>query len=343
MKNYDDFKEFYGEEIFAELLVLDSIRRGILLKCYVVTILSILLAGLAPMFLPTEESEIILLILVFWAMCSGLWFLAIRYFTKDYRWNFKSMIIEPLIKFIDPNLQYAPEGSVDLIIFRRAEIFERYVNIFDGEDLVSGKIDKTKIQFSEVYAQYQDDESGDSTLSSVAHALSYRNPLITLWVLMRKQKHKVFKGFFFAADFHKTFHGKILVIPDKAEKYFGRFGSMLQSHNFIRGELMKMDNAEFEKHFAVYGTDQIQARYVLTPQIMDKILELRKKTGAAICLSFKDSMLYIAVPCRENKFEPPYFKSLVNYFDAHRYFQDLTQFVGIVEEFNLNTRIWTKE
>ena len=132
-------------------------------------------------------------------------------------------------------------------------------------------------------------------------------------------------------------------MPDKAEKYLGRFGSMLQSHNFLRGELMKMDNAEFEREFSVYGTDQIQARYVLSPRIMEKILDLKKKTGVAICLSFKNSKLYITVPCKQNKFEPPYFKSLVDYVGACRYFQDLMLFVGIVDEFNLNTRIWTKE
>ena len=343
MKSYDQFKEFYSEELFAELLVLDGIRRDILKKCGFTLVILILLAGLVSLLLAIDSIESVAFVFVSWTLCLVGCFFAVWYFTKDYRATFKSMIIEPMIRFIDQNLKYAPEGSIDIITFRRAEIFERYVNMFDGEDLVSGKVDKTKVLFSEVKAQYQDDESGDSVLSSVALALAQRNPFLALWALIRKQKHNVFNGLFFVADFHKSFYGKILVMPDKAEKFLGRFGSLMQSHNFIHGELMKMDNAEFEKEFVVYGTDQIQARYVLTPLIMEKILDFRKKTGEAIFLSFKDSMLYIAVSCRSNKFEPPYFKSLVDYIDTYHYFQDLILFIGIVDEFNLNTRIWTKE
>ena len=104
-----------------------------------------------------------------------------------------------------------------------------------------------------------------------------------------------------------------------------------------------MDNVEFERHFAVYASDQIQSRYVLTPAIMDKILDFKKKSGSTSWLSFKDSMLYMAVPYKKNLFEPKYFKCMVDYVTTFEYFHDLSLFVGIVEEFNLNTRIWTKE
>jgi hypothetical protein len=345
MKSYEDFKESYNEELFAELLVLDGTRRAMLTKCISATLILIFIAGLAPLFLLTGLPKKILLILISWAVCTGLWYLTIKYFTRYYRGDFKYLVINKLVKFIDPNLSYAPGGSIPEYIFRRAGIFERYINELSSEDFVGGMIGNTEIKFSEIHAQYEEEEEGGGELTPkelLAMLLSITS-LISALFLRRDHRHTIFKGLFFVADFHKTFHGQVLVLPDKAEKYFGRFGSMLQFHNFTRDELMKMDNVEFEKEFVVYGTDQILARYVLTPLIMDKILELKKKTKTPMFLSLKDSLLYIAVPYKKNLFEPPYFRSLVDYIGTCRYFQDLTTFIGIVEEFNLNTRIWTKE
>ncbi len=335
MKDYEQFKEFYSEELLAELLELDGVQKRILVKSAVVTIVILVMAGLFSLFCWTEMTEDLEITLYFWILCGSVWFAAIRFFSRHYRSDFKQMIIKPLVRFIDPNLQYSPEGTIDLHTFRRADIFQRYVNEFDGEDLVTGTIDKTAIKFSEVRAYYNN-ENEESLLSEMFKDKDGSSGIFNY-------KKKVFKGLFFVADFNKTFHGQVLVMPDKAEKFFGRFGKMLQSHNIVRGELMKMDNAEFEKKFVVYGSDQIQARYVLTPIIMNKILDFEKKTGSSICLSFKDSMLYIAVPCRRNLFEPKYLKSIVDYIETFRYFQDLRLFIGIVEELNLNTRIWTKE
>jgi len=335
MKSYEEFKEFYSEELLAELLELDKLRKGLLIKSGIITIIVFIAASLVFPFFLIEDFESFELAILFWILCGWVWFAAIRFFGQEYRSNFKKMIIEPLIRFIDPHLRYSSEGSIDLLTFRRAEIFQRYVNDLKGEDLVAGTIGKTSILFSEVRAYYNE-ENDQSVLGSIFEdeSGSVKNP---------KCKKRVFKGLFFVADFNKDFFGQVLIMPDKAEKFFGRFGKMLQSHNIIRGKLMNMDNAEFEKKFVVYGSDQIQTRYVLSPAIMNKILDFHKKTENSICLSFKNSILYIAVPCKRNLFEPKYFKSLVDYIDTFQYFQDLRLFIGIVDEFNLNTRIWTKE
>lgn len=336
MKSYEEFKEFYSEELFSELLILDGIRKGILVKAAAAAIILIVLAGLASLLSLAGmiEPGIVFILCI---LCGGIWLSTVYFLTRDYRGGFKQMIIHPLIRFIDPNLQYAPDGFIDLYTFRRAEIFQRYVNEFDGEDLVSGTIGKTNIKFSEVKARYKD-EDGEIGPDSI-HPV-----IIALKILIRCIFNRnIFKGLFFVADFHKTFYGQVLIMPDKAEKYFGRFGKMLQSHNFLRGKLIRMDNTEFERQFAVYGGDQIQARYVLSPAVMDKILGFKKKTGDSIFLSFKNSTLYIAVPSKRNLFEPQYFRNMVDYIATFQYFQDLRLFIGIVDEFNLNTRIWSKE
>ena len=116
MKNYDDFKEFYSEELFSELLELDGIRKAMLVKCVLATICLILLAGLTSYLFLMNET-LILLVWIVWASCGGLWYLAVWYFTRYYRSDFKHLVINKLVKFIDPNLTYSPEGSIPEFIF----------------------------------------------------------------------------------------------------------------------------------------------------------------------------------------------------------------------------------
>jgi hypothetical protein len=190
-----------------------------------------------------------------------------------------------------------------------------------GDDLVEGVIGRTNIRFSEVHAEYK-------THSTDRHG--HR----------RRRYNTIFKGLFFIGDFNKRFYGKTLVLPDSAERLLGSVGSILQSVNRSRGELIKMDNPEFEKHFVVYGDDQIESRYVLSTSLLQRILDFRKKTGRRVYLSFVGSEVFVAVPYRKSLFEPSVFTRVTSFKGAHAHFEDLSLALGIVDDLNLNMRIW---
>ena len=44
-----------------------------------------------------------------------------------------------------------------------------------------------------------------------------------------------------------------------------------------RGELIKMEDVAFERGVVVYGDDQIEARYILSTSLMERILAYKKK------------------------------------------------------------------
>ena len=67
-------------------------------------------------------------------------------------------------------------------------------------------------------------------------------------------------------------------------KLFGRLGRKLQSLNVFRGELIRLEDPEFESHFVVYGSDQIEARYILSTSLMARITDFKEKTGKKIYL-----------------------------------------------------------
>jgi hypothetical protein len=133
------------------------------------------------------------------------------------------------------------------------------------------------------------------------------------------------------------------VLPDIAERLLGHVGQELQALAQYRGELIKFEDTEFEKFFAVYSDDEIQARYVLSMSLIRRIVDFRKKINKKIFLSFIESKVYVAIDCERDLFEPRFSATLLDFDLVREYFEDLQLAVGIVEDLNLNTRIWSKE
>lgn len=241
------------------------------------------------------------------------------FISKDYKAEFKQQIIRRIVRFINPDLYYRPKGLINEHTFKGSKLFTHHIDRYAGEDMVRGRIDRTDIMFSEVHAEYKSGSGKDKT-----------------W-------HTIFKGLFFIADFNKHFYGQTLVLPDSAEKLFGGFGKMLQEWNIGRPDLIKLEDPEFEREFVVYGNDQIESRYILSTSLMRQILEFKRKTGFNIYLSFVGSKVYVAVPTNQDMFEPKCFFKVDTFDPVFDYFRDISFAVDIVDDLNLNTRIWSKE
>jgi len=57
---------------------------------------------------------------------------------------------------------------------------------------------------------------------------------------------------------------------------------------------------------------------------------------------FARGRVHVAISRRKNLFEPRVFRTLLNFSPIKRYFEDLGLAIGIADELNLNTRIWSK-
>ena len=322
MKTIEELKKFYDTEMMSDIVELESTRKSVVNKLLIIISIAAVLA-------------LIIIFLGLAAMCGGAFVLALIIFliicipgyyftTKHYTSDFKDRVINNIIKFIDPNLRYYKDCSISEQAYIASRLFLKEPDRYEGDDYVSGIIGKTSIEFSELHTEYKTvsvDDKGHRTEN---------------W-------HTIFKGLFFAADFNKHFKGVTVVLPDTAERLLGGFiGKMLQKANFTRGQLIKLEDVEFEKYFAVYGDDQVEARYILSTSLMKRIMDFKKKTNKTIHLSFADSKIFLAISYDKNLFEPKVFKTLLDFSQIQEYFEDLKLVLDIVEDLNLNTRIWTK-
>jgi hypothetical protein len=323
MKTIEDFKRYYENDLRPSLEVLEGERKTSLRKTGIASIVIAMVAlGIAGFLMHSGAPPMAMLITagIAAALVVGAFFL----FTKDFKRNFKNTIIRQVIAYVSEDLSYAPMGKISRSEFESSTLFKKRSDRYKGEDLVEGKVDKTRIRFSELHAEYK-----TTTTNSKGHRQTH-------W-------HTIFKGIFFSADFNKHFQGRTVVLPDSAEKLFGRLGKKLQSMNMNRDDLVKLEDPEFEKEFVVYATDQVEARYILSPALMRRILEFKRKMKVPIHIGFVNANLYMALSTRKNMFEPRILRTILNFELVREYLEDVMLAVGIVEEMNLNTRIWTKD
>ena len=185
-----------------------------------------------------------------------------------------------------------------------------------------GTLDATAVRFSELHTEYRTrtrDSKGNTR---------------TRW-------HSIFKGVFFVADFNKHFAHNTIVLPDKAEQLLGRFGKLLQKSTVRRERLVTLEDPDFERHFVVYADDETEARYILTPALMRRLVTFRER-AQSVYVSFTGSHIHVAVWNRRDLFEPRIFSTVVTESLIREYYDDLRFFTDLVDELNLNTRIWTK-
>jgi hypothetical protein len=318
------FQAFYQAELLPHLQELENSRKQVMSRVATAGIATGVPTGIAVVAVLAYAPHPAISLIPF-VVGLIIWWIFYTRFSSAWIAEFKDSIIGRIVKFIDPGLNYDRKGCIPESVYWQSSIFLKDPDRYRGEDLVYGKVGQTEIKFSEVHSEYKTQSTDGKGRT-------------------RTEWHTIFKGIFFVADFNKAFAGQTVVLPDTAEKLFGRLGQMFQSWNIARtGQLVRLEDVAFEERFVVYSTDQIEARYILSPGLMARIVDFRARTDREVYLAFVASNIYVAISNLRDMFEPNVFKSVLDMAMAHQYLDDLMLAVGIVEELNLNTRIWTKE
>lgn len=313
----------FENKLKPKLEDLDAIRREAL-KCLWVGIAVVLVTGfLSLMIVMQTYSD--LRIAAFATVISAV-IMYMRYSKQwgKYRSGYKNHVVANLLKTIDESLSYKPKGSISSEHYKKSGLYRKSYDRFHGEDYAKGVLGKTAIEFSEIHTEYK-----TTTTDSEGKTR-------TSW-------HTIFQGMFFIADANKHFQGKTYILPDRSG-IFSSIGKAMTEKSGKYGERVGLENPEFETHFEVYSDDQVEARYLLSPALMQRLVDFRNESGASnVCLSFVEGNMYIAIPNSKGYFEPKLFQAAGSFDVVKGIYKDIQFITGIVEDLELNTRIWTKE
>lgn len=227
--------------------------------------------------------------------------------------NFKFSIFSPVINTDDSGVKYIGEQHITKEEFYNSGLYSQSADRYSGEDLFYGKRGKTEYKFSELHA-----EEEHTTYDSKGNA---RTTYVT-----------IFRGIFMIADFNKRLKSTTRIVQARD----GFFEKLFSGRTKVT-----LENPEFEEKFNTYSKDQVEARYILTPAMMEKIMELSELFKSKIDLCFKEENIYVALHSGKNHFELDT-KQTIDSEQIERIYEEIDNILSIIDVLDLNTRIWTK-
>jgi hypothetical protein len=138
----------------------------------------------------------------------------------------------------------------------------------------------------------------------------------------------VFRGVIMQVGFDRKFHGTTVLVEDRAHSGF--FGGRKDSVTLGGQQLehVEMVHPEFEDAFDIYSNDQVEARYIVHPAYVERLIALEKAyQGEDIRTLFHQGDLVVALKAR-NMFESG---SIEASDDRARIVQTIDQFARLAE------------
>lgn len=223
---------------------------------------------------------------------------------RQYRSNVKEGIVSELAKFFG-ELTFSESEKIDEQVLKNSDIAPEY-ETYNGGDYLSGTYDGVAMEMCEA-------------------ELTRRN--------QKGHDYQAFKGEIFHIKLKKTFTGKTLV-KSESKMLWNPFGD-----TFKKLKRVKLEDPKFESIFEVFGSDQVEARYLLTTAFMERLLALRDqfdKTGTIQCAFYNDH-LFIMAETHKDLFEAGSIeKSCLDTEDIHTFLAQMNSIFQVIEVLKLN-------
>ena len=262
-----EFSEKYKKEIARFLDSKDEERIATLKKANLISVITILLAivGFVATLTIVKEGEIPIQIPILIAVIGcGIRTWYIKKFINEIK---KKVMPKACSCF--KNLHWSADKYTDTSFIRNSEMFS-YYNREHVDDVFYGNYNGINFKIVEICLEY--------------HRRSGKHSSTTT----------IFDGILLRISMDKKFNGQTVVRPDTL------FHSSTASH-LKRTEL---EDVDFEKKFDVFTTDEIEARYLITPALMEKLKNIGKAFYAqrTYC-AFNNSEILIGFSNSQNFFE----------------------------------------
>lgn len=222
--------------------------------------------------------------------------------------SYKNKYLKKVISFLlsDYAWNFSQDGEIKQGIFYDSELIENYF-CCKGRD---------KLYVTIPYSRGKD---GNVCMEVCDMSLVKRIPISTNKLYTR------YLGAFLYIEFPFEFSCTLCVNVEGAENNF---------------EAVVLEDITFNNNFKVLSDDQIEARYILTPDIMEKLLILNTKYND-FKLAFRGNRIYMLFP-KVNFFEVVSTKGgASSVFES--IYDDVCNILGIIEEIKNNNKVFKIE
>lgn len=231
--------------------------------------------------------------------------------------SYKHIVVGRVVGALGQGLTYSAESRFTKQDFLDMDLFEKRTEQWSAEDEICGK------------------------KNAVSYAILEAKATRTEGTGKNRRKVTIFKGIIVRLDFNKNFPGHTVVVPDSESKILG--GLFGESRTRRAKELCLLDNVDFESVYSVYSTNQQEARYILTPKLMELIMEARLTFSGELRVSFHDNSVFVTIPQAVDRFEVGLFGSKITPETAVGELAEVVKLSErLIETLDLETRVWTR-
>ena len=194
---------------------------------------------------------------------------------RDYAKAYKNEIL-PRIAALFGNFTYAANGKIDMARMNPSQIVPHH-NRYSSEDYFTGEYKGVRMEFSEMELEIR---SGSGK---------------------NRRTVTVFKGLAILLDTnHKRFFGHTIIDENRTAigQWFKQKTSKLERADMV--------DPEFEKVFDAWTNDQVEARYLIDPLMIERLTALYAEyKGDKMAAAFYENKMLIMIASKHNHFEPP--------------------------------------
>ncbi|MEP4052028.1 MAG: DUF3137 domain-containing protein [Litorimonas sp.] len=277
-KEFKGFSGFYDSEILPALELQEAARLDVIAKIKKVVPAigagTILALAIAIYF---RAPFMAYAIITGFGVVTG--FGGAQYMMRDVKSGTKENIVGGICRYLGWTFSEKTEEPATLEIFKTLGLITKSYTRSNFEDRISGEAHGAVFEFCEGHLE-REEGSGKNRK----------------WVTK-------FRGQILSIAFDQKFLGRTVVLRDGG--WFNRKK---------KGDMKRVGLVDpvFEKIFEAYGTDQVEARYLLTPTFMQRLVDLEHSVdGKNIRFGFQGGNLLIAVETA-NRYEPgSMFKPLI--------------------------------
>lgn len=211
-----------------------------------------------------------------------------------------------------PQLTYYPQQFLSEKIYKEAALFGSY-DIYKGDDFFEGRLaNGHKVAFSELEVQSEHRDSDNNTSVST-----------------------VFKGLLFVTELPTAWRGSIKILPDVAERGMGKLGVFFQKKlgklGHGKSQLVYFEEyPAFEKEFVVYSSEELLARQLLSPQLVELLTTINAQ-AKGVAVHFSGDKLYLGAGSKREFLEVNVKQSFTAPHLLNQLFQDLTYSLELLQ------------
>lgn len=235
----------------------------------------------------------------------------IVFYSKVFENRIKKELMPILCRCFE-NLKWVESPRVNHSLFKNSGIITKRYDEYDIDDVFVGSFKDVSIEIVEVeYVDITRERTSDGKT--------------------RVQRNTIFDGVIITLDMNKNFISHTLV---KSDKLFKTSGVQGLRHTTLEDPI-------FEKSFDVFTNDEVDARYLLTPSFMERLVNVKTiYNSSKITCAFYNDKLILAMDVRRDMFKiGSLFKKVNDEKAFMKMYEELESIIKLIDHFKLDQKI----